>query len=228
MPLKAVFFDRDGTLTLNDTEWEAIRDVNISKWSGKAYVHSDDLFMRHYIKVKSGGYDFSPYKNVEDELKFFREWYKSLFEELGITEKVNERIDFLMEHLWYLKKELYSETIEVLEYFKSKGYMMGVISDCPPSLELTLKNCGIHKYFSSFTASSIVGVGKPNPIIFNAALEKHGVGANDSLYIDDTKNEAEGARCIGFTSFWLDRSKNNKDKWTAHGLRDLVSFVEAE
>lgn len=31
------------------------------------------------------------------------------------------------------------------------------------------------KYFTSFTASSLVGAGKPSPIIFNAALEAQGI-----------------------------------------------------
>jgi HAD superfamily hydrolase (TIGR01509 family) len=226
MIYKAIFFDRDGTLTDNHPEGERLRDECLSEWSGKTFVYSYELFEKHFRKVMSGGYDFVPYKNVEQELEFFAQWYRSLFDEIGITEKVEERIDFLVEHLWYLKKKLYPETIEVLEYFKSKGFKMGVISDCTPSLEYTLKNCGIHKYFSSFTASSLVGAGKPDPKIFYAALKEQGVSATESLYVDDTKNEADGARELGFTSFWLDRSKVNKDKWTAHSLYDLVDFVE--
>ncbi len=226
MIYKAIFFDRDGTLTKNDPEWERLRDKCLSEWSGKTFVFSNELFIRHFKKVMSGGYDFVPYKNIEQEIKFFKQWYKSLFDEIGITEKVDERVNFLVEHLWYLKKQLYPETIEVLEYFKSKGYKMGVISDCPPSLEYTLKTCGIHKYFTSFTASSLVGAGKPSPKIFNAALKAQKVSAIESLYVDDTKDEAESARKQGFTSFWLDRSKENKDKWTVHILNDLVEFVE--
>lgn len=67
---------------------------------------------------------------------------------------------------------------------------------------------------------------RQNPKIFNAALKEQRVCAIESLYIDDTKDEAEGARRLGFTSFWLDRSKENNDKWTAHSLIDLVEFVE--
>ena len=48
----------------------------------------------------------------------------------------------------------------------------------------------------------------------------------ESLYVDDTKDEAEGARKLGFTSFWLDRIKENKDKWTAHSLNDFAEFVK--
>jgi putative hydrolase of the HAD superfamily len=102
---------------------------------------------------------------------------------------------------------------------------MGVISDCPPSLELTLKDCDLHKYFTSFTASSLVGAGKPNPIIFNAALNAQGVISNESLYVDDNKEEADGARKQGFTSFLIDRNTKSDDKWKISSLKQIVDFV---
>lgn len=99
MKYKAIFFDRDGTLT--------------------------------FRKVMAGGFTFAPYKSVEQEMLFFKQWFLFTFEELGVTEKVQERADFLTEHLWYLKKQLWPDTMEVLEYFKGKVYKMGVISDSP-------------------------------------------------------------------------------------------------
>lgn len=133
-----------------------------------------------------------------------------------------------MQHLWYLKKQLYEETIEVLDYFMSRGFKMGVISDSPPSLEMTLKTANIHQYFSSFTASSLVGVGKPHPKIFNAALRALGVTPEESIYVDDMEVEARGARELGFTSFLIDRSKVSDDPWTIKNLRELVDFVKLQ
>lgn len=114
----------------------------------------------------------------------------------------------------------------MLEYFRSHGYKMGVISDTSPSLEYTLQQLGIAKYFTSFTASSLVSAGKPSPIIFNAALAAGGVTADESLYVDAYKPEADGARELGFTSFPIDRSSESKDKWTMTNLKEPVEFVE--
>jgi HAD superfamily hydrolase (TIGR01549 family) len=226
MKYKAIFFDRDGTLTRNAPDWERLRNEKISEWSGQPLVFSQELFDRIFQKVFKGGYSYVPYKNVEQELQFFTQWYKELFAELGITQNVSERVDYLMQHLWYLKKELHSETIEVLEYFKSKGYKMGVISDSPPSLEMTLKNANIHHYFTSFTASSLVGAGKPDPKIFNAALNSQRVTAAESIYVDDYDIEADGARAQGFTSFLIDRAAENKSEWTINNLKEIIDFVE--
>ena len=101
---------------------------------------------------------------------------------------------------------------------------MGVISDTSPSLEFTLQQLGIAKYFTSFTASSLVGAGKPSPIIFNAALKAQVVTAEESIFVDDCKEESDGAREQGFTAFHLDRSGENNDEWTIHSLKDLLDL----
>lgn len=227
MKYKAIFFDRDGTLVRGDPEWTRFRNQCLEQWSGREFDSSYDYFMKMFQRVQEGGFPFAPYKTVEQELDFFRQWYLYVFEDMGITEKTAERADMLVEKLWYLKKHPYPETVDVLEYFKGKGYRMGVISDCPPSLEMTLQNCGLHGYFTSFTASSLVGAGKPDPAIFNAALEAQGVTAEESLYVDDHPPEADGAREQGFTSFLIDRGQSQPDSaWTIRNLRELVNFVE--
>lgn len=226
MKYRAIFFDRDGTLTRNSPDWEELRRDCLSRWSGRPFQDSEEFFMRNFRRVLDGGFPFAPYHNVDEELQFFRQWYLFAFEELGITENIEERADFLTEHLWYLKKEPYSETDEVLRYFQKKGFRMGVISDCPPSLELSLRNCGLHDYFTSFTASSLVGAGKPNPIIFQAALTAQDVSASESIFVDDTRTETDGARQQGFTAFWLDRTGKNVGEFIVKNLLELVSFVE--
>lgn len=226
MKFTTIFFDRDGTLTMNDPTWEKLKKDKIEEWSQKPYNETYEFFIKHFTKVKQGGFPFYPYKNVEQELQFFRQWYISVFEDIGIVDEIEERADYLTKHIWYMKKQLYPETIYVLEYFKNKGFKMGVISDCPPSLEMTLKNVGIHHYFSSFSASSLVGAGKPNPVIFNDALNKQGCLAEECIFVDDTKIESDGAREQGFTSFYLDRTGECTEKWTIHSLNDLIDFIE--
>lgn len=227
MKYRAVFFDRDGTLVRGDPEWITFRNQSLEAWSGRKFDSSYDYFMKFFEKVQRGGFPFVPYQTVEQELDFFRQWYLYVFEDMGITERTAERADMLVEKLWYLKKHPYPETVDVLEYFRGKGYKLGVISDSPPSLEMTLMNCGLHGYFTSFTASSLVGAGKPDPVIFNAALEAQGVTAEESIYVDDYPPEADGARELGFTSFLIDRSEAHPDSgWKIGNLRELVNFVE--
>ena len=227
MKYKAIFFDRDGTLTYYVQEKINWRDRLIEEWSGKPFELPYEKMIMLFNKAKEN----RPYKykNLEDEKEFFQRYYKYLLIEEGVTEKVEARSKLLFDELWCNgDRALYSETIEVLEYFKNKGFKIGVISDTSPSLKYSLEQLGIAKYFDSFIASSLVGAGKPSPIIFNAALDSVGVKAEESLYVDDYKLEADGAREQGFISFLIDRNLRNKNKWVISSLKDLIMFVEAQ
>ena len=225
MKYKAIFFDRDGTLTYLDENKEKWRNSIITEWAGKSFELPYEKMMKLFNLASEGRKPW--YNNLDDERNFFKKYYKLLLVEEGIVENIEERAEMLFNELWCNgDRKLFSETIEVLEYFKGKGYKMGVISDTSPSLEYTLQQLGIAKYFTSFTASSLVGVGKPNPIIFNTALNAQGVTAEESIYVDDCKPEADGARQQGFTSFWIERNSSGNEKWKITNLNELIEFVE--
>lgn len=225
MNYKAIFFDRDGTFTYFDKKKELWRDNTISEWSGQPFALPYDKMMKLFALASEGRTPW--YKTVDDEREFFKRYYKYLLIGEGVKEDIDSRSALLFSELWCNgDRALFPETIEVLEYFYSHGYKMGVISDTSPSLEYTLQQLGVAKYFTSFTASSLVGAGKPSPVIYNAALNAQGVSAEESLYVDDYKPEADGAREQGFTSFLIDRSGHDTDKWTIQSLKQLIDFVE--
>lgn len=225
MIYRAIFFDRDGTLTYFNPGKEVWRDDTIASWSGKPFKLPYDKMMNLFQLASEGRKPW--YRTLDDECAFFVRYYRHLLIGEGVIEAVYERAELLFSELWCNDDRLlFPETIEVLEYFHHNGYKMGVISDTSPSLEYTLQQLGIAKYFTSFTASSLVGASKPSRIIYNAALAAQSVTAAESLYVDDYKPEADGAREQGFTSFLLDRSGENKDKWTITSLKQLVEFAE--
>lgn len=223
---KAVFFDRDGTLTYFNPEKEQWRNKTIESWSGKPfelpYEKMTDLFYKASLNRQPW------YKDVEEEKSFMLRYYKRMLEGEGITEKLDDRAALLFAQLWCNNDRLlYPDVITVLEYFKGKGFKMGVISDTSPSLKLTLEHLGIDHYFTSFTASSLVGASKPSPVIFNAALNAQGVKAEESIYVDDYDVEADGAREQGFTSFLIDRSGKRQGEWVISSLMELINYVES-
>ncbi|MDY0295396.1 MAG: HAD-IA family hydrolase [Acholeplasmataceae bacterium] len=229
MKYKAIFFDRDGTLTLNDPEMDKELNRRYKELSGVELKLPYERFITFFKKAQEQEKPYIPYKTIEDEILFFTDFYELLLLDDSVTENVKEKAKYLGEKLWYVYKKPYDEVIEVLEYFHSKGFVMGVISDCPPSLEYSLELIGLSKYFTSFTASAIVGVGKPDPKIYLYALDKEGVNAEDCLYVDDMLNEVEGARNLGMTAFHIDRKgKCEKTKWTISSLKEIISFNEKQ
>ena len=224
MKYKAIFFDRDNTLTYFDKIKEDWNNRIISEWSENSF----ELFYDKMMKL----FDLSSedrklwYKTADEKQRFFEQFKYMLIEE-GVKEDIYNRAALLSNELWCNEdRALFPETIEVLEYFYSHGYKMGVISDTSPSLKDTLQQLGIAKYFTSFTASSLVGAEKPSPIIFNAALNAQRVSAKESLYVDDYRPAADGAREQGFTSFLIDRTGNDRNQWSIQNLKQLIEFVE--
>ena len=225
MKYRAIFFDRDNTLTCFNPEKEKWQKETVSRWSGKPFELPYEKMMDLFTRASEGKKPW--YRSLEDEKAFFRRYYRYLLIGEGVNENTEEKADLLFRQLWCNNDRLlFPETVEVLEYFRRRGFRMGVISDTSPSLEYTLQQLGIAEYFSSFTASSLVGAGKPSPVIFNAALDSLGVTAEESIYVDDCPAEADGARALGFTSFLIDRKGENRGAWTIAGLKELITFAE--
>ena len=68
-----------------------------------------------------------------------------------------------------------------------------------------VKMIGIDKYLSGAVSSAEVGVSKPNPEIFEAALNKAGVEAKSCIHVgDDYEDDIVGANNAGIASIWLD------------------------
>ena len=69
MKYKAIFFDRDGTLTYFDKKKEAWRDQTISEWSGKPFELPYEKMLALFRLASEGRTPW--YRNVEDERAFF-------------------------------------------------------------------------------------------------------------------------------------------------------------
>ena len=225
MKIRSVFFDRDGTLTYYNPEKTEWLNRTVSSWSGKPLDLPYGKSMALMAKARGDG---RWYTCLEDERNFFFRYYRFMLIGEGVTDDLDRRARTLLDGIWCNgDRLLFPETVSVLEALTKRGYSLGVISDTSPSLEYTLRQLGIAKYFISFTASSLVGAYKPDPIIFNAALAAHGVRAEECVYVDDYRPEADGARDLGFTSFLIDRKGAEKGKWVIDSLRKIVEWLDS-
>lgn len=223
MEYKAIFFDRDNTMIKPNPEKVKWRNEMIKSWSGREYSVDYDKMMELFDRA---GYPKNGLKSVDEEKVFFKKYYEELLKAHGVTEGLKERALLLFNELWINSSVLFEETIEVLEYFKARGYKMGVISDTSPSLQLSLENLGLGKYFDSYTCSDLAGVMKPDPIIYNTALKTLGVKAEESIYVDDYDVESDGARDLGFLSFHIVRNGEKKAKWDISSLKEIIYYIE--
>ncbi|TKY69691.1 Haloacid dehalogenase hydrolase domain-containing protein 3 [Spatholobus suberectus] len=100
---------------------------------------------------------------------------------------------------WHLPDRAF-ETITVL---KDAGVKMAVVSNFDYRLRKLLKDLNVLNLFDAVIISSEVGYEKPDPRIFQAALDQVNVEACKALHIgDDQKADKMGANAVGIDC-WL-------------------------
>jgi putative hydrolase of the HAD superfamily len=87
----------------------------------------------------------------------------------------------------------------LLDFVRSlrPGIKTGVISNAWPDLRDYLVENKADDAFDALTISAEVGMMKPDPRIYQMALDKLGVLADQSVFLDDTLENVEAARALG-------------------------------
>jgi putative hydrolase of the HAD superfamily len=102
--------------------------------------------------------------------------------------------------------KLFPDTLPVLDDLARRGLTLGVVSNWEPWLGEVLRLQGIHDRFATVAISGVLGVSKPDPAIFHAALEGAGVAAPETVFVGDSPSaDVEGARAAGLRPVLLDR-----------------------
>jgi len=94
-----------------------------------------------------------------------------------------------------------------------QNFRIAVISNADGGIGRVLSRCGIADCFESVTDSGIVGVEKPHPKIFAAALEAMQVRPDESLYVGDVYSvDYVGARNVGMQAVLFDVAGAYRDR----------------
>jgi putative hydrolase of the HAD superfamily len=100
----------------------------------------------------------------------------------------------------------YPDAGETLEALRAAGMRMGLISNFEGWLQDLLDMLGITHYFEVLVISGKVGFEKPNPRIYELALERAGVQPGSAIHVGDSPvSDFDGAAQVGMRSILLDR-----------------------
>ena len=94
---------------------------------------------------------------------------------------------------------------EALGDLRDMGLRLLVVSNSDGSIERGLAELGLLSYFSAVVDSAVVGFEKPDPRIFEHALERAGVPGRRALHVGDLYHaDVAGARAAGVNALLLD------------------------
>lgn len=126
---------------------------------------------------------------------------------------------------------LYPEVVPTLAALHRSGYKLGVISDWGASLSLILGTFDLIGYFDFTVISATARRAKPDPILFQLALERADVTADYALHVGDSYvRDALGARQVGITPVLIDRTRSLSegvpDCPLVYDLYELLDLLE--
>ncbi len=103
--------------------------------------------------------------------------------------------------------ELYDDVAPVLEALQKRGLTVGAISNSHRSLDAFREHFSLENIITVSVSGAEHGYMKPHRSIFDAALERAGVGAGEAMMIGDSfKHDIEGALNAGWRAVLLRRS----------------------
>jgi putative hydrolase of the HAD superfamily len=143
----------------------------------------------------------------ETSLNFWRTVYHTAFERLGIEDDDFELATALYERFTkYESYRLFPDVLPTLTALKETGLTLGVISNFEEWLDEMLTAWEVTPLFDLLVISGKEGVEKPEPRIFEIALEKSGARPDESVYVGDhPRLDYEGAESMGMTAVLIDR-----------------------
>ena len=136
-------------------------------------------------------------KDVDEQIRRYTAFYRDMVRYAGY-EISNDQACLLAADISRNDENMYllDTAEETLICLKEKGYRLGVISDTWPNIETQLDHLGITGYFDQLTYSYRLGLSKPDPGMFQDAVNKSGMAAEEIVFVDDlARNLAAAEEC---------------------------------
>lgn len=208
--IKHVFFDLDHTL------WDFDKNSALT---------FDKIFHLHKMNIDRNQF-LSVYEPINlDYWKLYREEkidkpnlrysrLKDTFDAIRF-EVSDDTIHQLSEdYITYLTtfNHLFEGTFDILEHLKDRYQLHIITNGFDQAQQKKMENAKISQYFKTVTNSEIAGVKKPNPIIFNYALDVAKAKPHESIMIGDSlEADILGALDAGFDAILFNYHNHNPE-----------------
>lgn len=116
---------------------------------------------------------------------------------------------------------------ETLTELKRRGFMLGVVTDTAAPLTIKLgwfENGGFGHVWDSIISSNDLGIRKPNPQIYRAALQQLGLKPEETIFVGHKATELEGARAVGLRTVAFNYDQDAVADYYIDCLADLLNL----
>ncbi len=124
--------------------------------------------------------------------------------------------------------DIFEGVPETLRALKQKGFMLGIITDTAASISNKLewfKAGGFGDVWDTIISSVEIGVRKPHPLIYQAALTQLGINVDQAVFVGHKPGELEGARKIGMTTIAFNHDPGAVADFYIHHFSELTGLM---
>jgi len=180
-----------------------------------AFVKHNDLVWKDYREGKI-------HKDVLRVLRFQRTLEDYQVNDNDLAQQLNK--DFIA--ISPAKATLISGTIEILEYLKSKQYIMHIITNGFLNIQqIKIEASGIGRYFTKVFTPEAAGQIKPHRAIFEHAVKSVNARKSQSLMIgDELETDIVGARNFGIDQVFFNPGAIKHNEKVTYEISDLLEL----
>lgn len=211
-------FDRNAEETLNEL-------YHTYKLNELGLQSCSDFILRYTENNHQLWTDYHLGKISKDFLRAER--FSKTFIQLGIhPDSVPHQFEIDYVSISPTKTNLFEAAEEVLSYLQQK-YTLHIISNGFKETTLTKMNLSqLNPYFENVIISEDVGVNKPNPIIFEYALNQANATKEESIMIGDSlEADIYGALHFGMEAIFFNPLKKEKPEDVPHQITHLNELL---
>lgn len=205
--LKYIFFDIGYTLVNEDRVWEQRCKEQAQTAEAKALGLTPE---RIYQEIVQASLQCLPQ-------------YRTVIEKFHLHEAAPYRHEL---------ESLYADAPEVLAAL-SKRYSLGIIANQSEGLLERLRQWGIAQYFSVVVSSWDCRAAKPDPRIFEFALERANCRPQEAMMVGDRlDNDIRPAKALGYQAAWIKNGfggmqvPSSQDQKADLEIRTLTQLLE--
>jgi putative hydrolase of the HAD superfamily len=194
--LRALFFDAGNTLLFPDTELTLASLIARGIRPTEDQLRISEKAVRDYRDHHTG--------NSNPNHSYWNVYFDQLFLTLGLpADPLLQQELIASSHRSTNWRRILPDTRSILLALKQQ-YRLAVISNSDGGIQEAISAAGIADCFECIIDSAHVGVEKPDPTIFRAALNTMQVQPSESLYIGDYAIDVLGARSVGMRAILID------------------------
>ncbi len=134
----------------------------------------------------------------------------------------------------YLTLDAYGDVADALTRLRAGGRKTAILTNGPPRMiEAAVASSGLAPLLDALLSVESVGVFKPDPSVYQLAVEQLGVTAGEICFVSTNSWDARAAADYGFRVVWLDRFGRQPDRLPGEfaavmkGLGELPALVGA-